>query len=106
MKHLIIGPLNGQFRLWVVFWLYFVLGGTALEFGVYGIASLVGAGELIATRLFFGCMAVFAVYIGSALWQCAPNTDYWVLTYAARFYAALCVFAFAPLLAFFAVTAK
>lgn len=85
LRSLVLDPIQGRQRLWVVFWLYWLLAPILIE---HGIALLRLAPET-QIRATLAATGLYAVYTCLSLWRCAFNTDFRWLGYGARAVAAL-----------------
>ncbi len=69
--------LAGEAPLWVVYWLFGIVGGV-----LTGLISLFAA--TFSPTLGMVLMAVYATWWVASLWQCARNAEYEIFTYLAR----------------------
>ncbi len=85
MTSLILDPLRGRQRLWIVFWLYWLVPQFLIERAIFMLPLSVET--QIRTTLV--CNGLYAIFSCVSLWRCAFNTDYRWLGYGARALAAL-----------------
>ena len=83
--------LRGQERLWVVFWLYCVLGTAVFTWAFAYLVTWLpfdsSAEEEAATTTLFAALAAFVLWAHISLWTSAFNAEWRPWGYAARIYA-------------------
>lgn len=101
LGRLVLDPWRGKQRLWIVFWLYWLLGQLAIENAVH----LLVAEQDTAIRATLFANGLYSIYSSLSLWRCAWNADYRWLGYPARALALLNLVA-APIALYLAVTGR
>lgn len=99
MKRYIMKARNGEERLWIVFWLYNVLGIFLFRI-LFALLDIVlteknaRMGMLIFACVFVVLVIVYFIWALASLWKCAFNVGWKGWGYLGRAYVVWCVFSF------------
>ena len=82
MSDLVLKPIQGKRKLWIVFWLHYLPGILLINF----VFSFLDMSPNLHGKLYVLALIVFWLYMGVSLWKCAFNGSHKWLGYIARIF--------------------
>lgn len=76
----VLEPLRGLKKLWIIFFIYYVPGVFIIDFVIRNLRL----SPELTHKVYFLTLVVFAMYMGISFWQCAFNSRFNWLGYIVR----------------------